>query len=95
MMFCIQPLLNPIIWVKLFLEKTRELWDYNSIGKVAAHSYKTVTRNYVLKEEFKHDDIYKSGYVFVNKRLLKSSNEVVPELCHSCTVSAHLLLKSN
>ena len=38
---------------------------------------KTVTRNYVLKEEFKKDDIYKSGYVFVNERLLKSRNEVV------------------
>ena len=38
---------------------------------------KTVTRNYVLKEEFKEDDIYKSGYVFVNERLLKSRNEVV------------------
>lgn len=38
---------------------------------------KTVTRNYVLKDEFKEDDIYKSGYVFVNERLLKSRNEVV------------------
>ena len=38
---------------------------------------KTVTRNYVLKEEFKQDDLYKNGYVFANDRLLKSRNEVI------------------
>lgn len=38
---------------------------------------KTVTRNYVLKEDFKQDDIYKNGYVFINGRLLKSRNEVM------------------
>ena len=30
-----------------------------------------------INSQFKEDDIYKSGYVFVNERLLKSRNEVV------------------
>lgn len=39
--------------------------------------YNTVPRDYTLKDEFKQDNLYKSGYVFVNERLLKSRNKVV------------------
>lgn len=35
-----------------------------------------VEREYVLKEDFKKEDIYKEGYVFVNERFLKSRNSV-------------------
>ena len=37
---------------------------------------KTVTRKYELKEEFKHDEIYQNGYVFVNERRLKKRDDV-------------------
>ena len=50
---------------------------HTALREIGIDLDKTVTRNYVLKEEFKKDDIYKSGYVFVNERLLKSRNEVV------------------
>lgn len=35
-----------------------------------------VTKRYVLKEAFKKDVLYKTGYVFTNERVLKSRNEV-------------------
>lgn len=50
---------------------------HTALREIGIDLDKTVTRNYVLKEEFKGDDIYKSGYVFVNERILKSRNEVV------------------
>lgn len=50
---------------------------HTALREIGIDLDKTVTRNYVLKEEFKEDDIYKSGYVFVNERLLKSRNEVI------------------
>lgn len=50
---------------------------HTALREIGIDLDKTVTRNYVLKDEFKEDDIYKSGYVFVNERLLKSRNEVV------------------
>ena len=50
---------------------------HTALREIGIDLDKTVTRNYVLKDEFKEDDIYKSGYVFVNERLLKSRKEVV------------------
>ena len=50
---------------------------HTALREIGIDLDKTVTRNYVLKDEFQKDDIYKSGYVFVNERLLKSRNEVV------------------
>ena len=35
-----------------------------------------VTREYVLKEEFKQDDIFKEGYIFVNDRILVDRRRV-------------------
>ena len=48
-----------------------------ALREIGINLGKTVTRNYVLKEEFKCDDFYENGYVFVNERLLKNRNEVV------------------
>ena len=50
---------------------------HTALREIGIELDKMVTRNYVLKEDFKEDDIYKSGYVFVNECLLKSRNEVV------------------
>ena len=50
---------------------------HTALREIGIDLDKMVTRNYVLKEEFKEDDIYKNGYVFVNERLLKSRKEVV------------------
>lgn len=35
-----------------------------------------VTKRYSLKDSFKTDDLYKTGYVFTNERILKSRNDV-------------------
>lgn len=35
-----------------------------------------VTKRYKLKESFKADDLYRTGYVFTNERVLKSRNDV-------------------
>ena len=37
----------------------------------------TVVREYVLKEDFKTDSLYKEGLVFINDRIVKSREEVV------------------
>lgn len=50
---------------------------HTALREIGIDLDKTVTRNYLLKEEFKQDDIYKNGYVFINERLLKSRNGVV------------------
>jgi len=35
-----------------------------------------VTQKYVLKDGFKADELYRSGYIFTNERVLKSRNDV-------------------
>ena len=35
-----------------------------------------VTKRYKLKDSFKADDLYRTGYVFTNERVLKSRNDV-------------------
>lgn len=35
-----------------------------------------VTKRYTLKDSFKDDDLYRTGYVFTNERVLKSRNDV-------------------
>ncbi len=35
-----------------------------------------VTRQYILKDAFKADEIYRTGYIFTNDRVLKSRNDV-------------------
>lgn len=35
-----------------------------------------VTQNYILKDSFKADELYKSGYIFTNERVLKSRKNI-------------------
>lgn len=37
---------------------------------------KTVTRDYIIKENFKRDTLYKQGFVFANKRIVKSRDDI-------------------
>lgn len=50
---------------------------HTALREIGINLDKTVERNYVLKDEFKEDEIYKNGYVFVNQRLLKNRSEVM------------------
>ncbi len=44
----------------------------NALREIGIDLDRTVTRKYVLKEEFKQDELYKRGYVFMNRRRLKT-----------------------
>ncbi len=48
----------------------------NALREIGLDLEDTVTVEYILKEEFKQDSLYKDGYVFVNERTVKSRNEV-------------------
>lgn len=50
---------------------------HTALREIGIDLDKIVTKEYILKEEFKQDDLYKNGYVFVNKPILKSRNEVI------------------
>lgn len=50
---------------------------HTALREIGIDLDKIVTKEYILKEEFKQDDLYKNGYVFVNKLILKSRNEVI------------------
>ena len=50
---------------------------HTALREIGIELDKIVTRKYVLKEEFKRDDLYEKGYVFVNERHLKNRNEIV------------------
>lgn len=49
---------------------------HTALREIGIDLEKIKTVEYVLKEEFKQDELYNSGYVFVNDRLLHSRNEV-------------------
>jgi len=49
---------------------------HTALREIGIDLDKIVTRENVLKDDFKNDEIYKNGYVFVNERLLKSRNDV-------------------
>ena len=49
---------------------------HTALREIGIDLDKTVTRKYELKEEFKHDEIYQNGYVFVNERRLKKRDGV-------------------
>lgn len=49
---------------------------HTALREIGIDLDKTVTRKYELKEEFKHDEIYQNGYVFVNERRLKKRDDV-------------------
>ena len=48
----------------------------NALREVGIDLDKTVTRTYILKEDFKQDELYKHGLVFINDRVVKSRNNV-------------------
>lgn len=48
----------------------------NALREIGIDLDKMVTREYVLKDEFKQDSLYKQGYVFINERVLHSRKEI-------------------
>ena len=49
---------------------------HTALREIGIDLDKIKTVKYVLKEDFKHDELYKSGYVFVNERQLIDRHEV-------------------
>lgn len=49
---------------------------HQALREIGIDPDKTVTRHYVLKDEFKQDDFYKTGIVFMNDRVVKSRADV-------------------
>lgn len=49
---------------------------HTALREIGIDLYKIKTVKYVLKEDFKHDELYKSGYVFVNERQLIDRHKV-------------------
>lgn len=48
----------------------------NALREIGVDIEKVVVREYVLKEDFKADSLYREGLVFTNARILKGRNEV-------------------
>lgn len=49
---------------------------HNALREIGIDPDKTVTKHYILKDEFKKDDLYKNGLIFINDRVVKSRSEV-------------------
>lgn len=49
---------------------------HNALREIGIDPDKAETRQYVLKPEFKQEELYKSGLIFVNDRVVKSRSEV-------------------
>lgn len=49
---------------------------HNALREIGIDPDKTVTKHYILKDEFKQDDLYKNGLIFINDRVVKSRSEV-------------------
>ncbi len=50
---------------------------HQALREIGIDPDKTVTRRYVLKDDFKKDDLYKTGIMFVNDRVVKSRSDVI------------------
>ena len=48
----------------------------NALREIGLDIEKTVTREYILKDTFKNDELFKRGLIFINNRKLKSRSEV-------------------
>lgn len=48
----------------------------NALREIGVDMENVVVRNYVLKEDFKAEPLYREGFVFTNDRVIKSRNEV-------------------
>lgn len=49
---------------------------HSALKEIGLEVDKTVSREYVLKEEFKEDDLYKKGFIFKNRRVLNDRKEI-------------------
>ena len=49
---------------------------HDALREIGIDLDKTVTRHYSLKDDFKNEEIYKSGYIFINDRVIKSRESV-------------------
>ncbi len=49
---------------------------HNALREIGLDIDNVVKREYVLKDDFKSDDLYKNGLVFINERRLKSRNDI-------------------
>ena len=49
---------------------------HNALREIGVDPDKTVTRHYVLKEDFKQDEFYKRGVIFINDRVVKNRSDV-------------------
>lgn len=49
---------------------------HDALREIGIDLNKTVTRHYFLKDEFKNEEIYQSGYIFINDRVIKSRKSV-------------------
>lgn len=49
---------------------------HNALREIGIAPDKTVTKHYILKDEFKKDELYKNGLIFINDRVLKSRSDV-------------------
>ncbi len=49
---------------------------HDALREIGIDLDKTVTRHYSLKDDFKKEEIYKSGYIFINDRVIKSRKSV-------------------
>lgn len=48
----------------------------NALREIGVDMENVVVRNYVLKEDFKAEPLYREGFVFTNDRVIKSRNDV-------------------
>ena len=49
---------------------------HNALREIGIDPDKTVTRHYILKDDFKHDDLYKTGLIYINDCIVKSRSDV-------------------
>lgn len=49
---------------------------HSALREIGLDIDNVVKREYVLKDDFKSDDLYKNGLVFINERRLKSRNDI-------------------
>lgn len=49
---------------------------HNALREIGIDPDKTVTRHYILKDDFKQDDLYKTGLIFINDCIVKSRSDV-------------------
>lgn len=56
---------------------SRYVFELNqALREIGIDPDKTVTKHYVLKDDFKQDKLYKEGLIFINDRMLKSRSNV-------------------